>query len=254
MLCSTEVKHTKVMLTFFQDQNLRCPKGEVPLYVVFISPCWPESILAYSQTHLPLIHVKPCFTGDVLNICTRARAKILVWPWKHRCKHKLKPKNKDKILLACVLVSVLLHNTLTLHSLNNIQLWKSWLSTLRGNRTWQQANPTNFQRMGGWVGQSALLLCTDMRMSGDRILCHYLLSPPGTFIPQPGYFLCPLSTSMPFGVLAFTLCFQALWILLIFTNDNVLDWLVKIRLYSVSWVDEHYIFHLFAEFFGYKLS
>ena len=78
MLCSTEVKHTKVMLTFFQDQNLRCPKGEVPLYVVFISPCWPESILAYCQTHLPLIHVKPCFTGDVLNICTRARAKILV--------------------------------------------------------------------------------------------------------------------------------------------------------------------------------
>ena len=102
LFCSTEVKHTKVTLTFFQDQNLRCPKGEVPLYVVFISPCWPESILAYSQTHLPLIHVKPCFTGDVLNICTRARAKILVWQWKRRCKHTLKPKNKDKILLACV--------------------------------------------------------------------------------------------------------------------------------------------------------
>ena len=119
------------------------------------------SLLGYSQTHLPLIHVKPCFTGDVLNICTRARAKILVWPWKHRCKHKLKPKNKDKILLACVLVSVLLHNTLTLHSLNNIQLWKSWLSTLRGNRTWQQANPTNFQRMGGWASlpYSFALIC-----------------------------------------------------------------------------------------------
>ena len=60
------------------------------------------SLLGYSQTHLPLIHVKPCFTGDVLNICTRARAKILVWQWKRRCKHTLKPKNKDKILLACV--------------------------------------------------------------------------------------------------------------------------------------------------------
>ena len=82
-----------------------------------------------------------------------------------------------------------------------------------------------------------------MQMSGARILCHYLLLPPGTFIPQPGYFLCPLSISMPFGVLAFALCFQALWILLIFTNDNVLDWLVKIRLYSVSWVDVHCIFH-----------
>ena len=36
------------------------------------------SLLAYSQTHLPLIYVKPGFTGDVLNICTRARAKMLV--------------------------------------------------------------------------------------------------------------------------------------------------------------------------------
>ena len=129
--------------------------------------------------------------------------------------------------------------------------WAPWEEIEHGSRL----TPETFSAsVGGWVGQSALLLCTDMRMSGDRILCHYLLSPPGTFIPQPGYFLCPLSISMPFGVLAFTLCFQALWILLIFTNDNVLDWLVKIRLYSVSWVDEHYIFHLFAEFFGYKLS
>ena len=70
------------MLTFFQDQNL-CPlKGDVPkerFYCMWFSFHFDGlSLLAYSQTHLPLIYVKPGFTGDVLNICTRARAKMLV--------------------------------------------------------------------------------------------------------------------------------------------------------------------------------
>ena len=78
MSCLTEVKHTKVMLTFFQDQNLRCPKGEVPLYVVFISLCWPESTWLFPNS----------FT---LNTCQA----LFYW----RCiKHMHKGKGKNPCL------------------------------------------------------------------------------------------------------------------------------------------------------------
>ena len=152
MLCSTEVKHTKITLTFFQDQNL-CPwKDWCPLnrgvpkerfYCMWFSFHFAGlSPLAYSQTHLPLIYVKPCVTGEVLNICTRERAKMLVWPWKRRCKHKLKPKHKHKILLACVFMlcikSVSYYTTLSLHSLNIFSYgrvdWAPWEEIEHGSR------------------------------------------------------------------------------------------------------------------------
>ena len=93
------------------------------------------------------------------------------------------------------------HNTLTSHSLNIFK------------RTWQQANPTKFQLVDGWVGRSAQLLGKDLRISGARILlCLHLLTPLETFIPQLGklgYFSCPsISTEFQHSRFVFERCEQ----------------------------------------------
>ena len=134
-----------------------------------------------SFTLIPLIYVKPCFTGDVFikhmykgkgkNACLHDHEKI-------DASITLSPSTRIKFCLHLCLCFCIKSVPITQHS--------------------RSANPTNFQYMGGWVGQYTLLLCTDMQMSGTRILCHYLLSPLGTFIPQPGYFSFPLSISMGF--------------------------------------------------------
>ena len=82
--------------------------------------------------------------------------------------------------------SVPLHNTLTSHSLNKFSYGRVDRAPSEEIERGSRLTPRIFS---AWVGPSAFVLGTDLRMSGARMLCHYLLIvslPKGPLSPSLG--------------------------------------------------------------------
>ena len=86
--------------------------------------------------------------------------------------------------------SVPLHNTLTSHSLNKFSYGRVDRAPSEEIERGSRLTPRIFSAwVGGWVGPSAFVVGNDLRMSGARMLCHYLLIvslPKGPLSPSLG--------------------------------------------------------------------